>query len=399
MSNGQEIGMPDRRDLRCGVFIPPFCRAGVDATLAFQREFELVEHVDRIGFDEAWIGEHHSGGVELISSPELFIAAAAERTRRIRLGTGVISLPYHQPMMVADRVVQLDHQTRGRAMFGFGPGLLVSDAKMLGINPDVQRERMVEALEVILRLLDGEVVTYDCEWFKLDSAQLQLSPYSLPRPHIAVASAVTPSGGQLAGRFGLGLLGVAAASAKGFGTLGSNWEIAEREAAAKGQTVSRRDYRLVAPFHLAETREIALREVKEGFDKWAEYVRRISPLGPASLGMDSPDFINESGNGAIGTPDDAVRALERFWNQSGGFGCILVFGQTWASAEATHRSLKLFAEYVMPQFAGRNARRMASFDYLGRNVVDFSNAAKAAAEKTTAKYVAEEDARRKPGPP
>ena len=116
-----------RRDtLRCGVFVPPFCQRHADATLAIEREFELVEHLDRLGFDEAWIGEHHSGGTELIASPELFIAAAAERTQRIRLGTGVISLPYHHPMMVADRLVQLDHQTRGRAMFGFGSG----EAKM-----------------------------------------------------------------------------------------------------------------------------------------------------------------------------------------------------------------------------------------------------------------------------
>jgi limonene 1,2-monooxygenase len=381
------------RPLRCGIFIPPFCRRDADPTLALRREMELIEHLDLLGFDEAWIGEHHSGGIELIASPELFIAAAAERTRHIRLGTGVISLPYHHPLMVAGRLVQLDHQTRGRALFGFGPGLLVSDARMLGISPDTQRERMNEALEVIIRLLDGETVTRKTEWFELNEARLHVPPYTLPRPHIAVASSVTPSGGKLAGRFGLGLLGVAAASAKGFGMLGSNWEIAEQEAAAQGRVVDRSHYRLVAPFHIAPTREQALAEVKQGFEEWAEYTRRINPLGPASLGMDSPEFINESGNGAIGTPEDAVRSLERLWAQSGGFGCILTLGQTWASAAATKNSFRLLAEYVMPAFTRRNVWRRASYDWLGQNVAAFSEAARSAADKTIAKHMAERNSK------
>ena len=82
-----------------------------------------------------WFGEHHSGGYELIACPEVFIAAAAERTKHIRLGTGVVSLPYHHPLMVADRWVLLDHLTRGRVMFGTGPGALPSDAYMMGIDP------------------------------------------------------------------------------------------------------------------------------------------------------------------------------------------------------------------------------------------------------------------------
>lgn len=393
MTADSQLDEARRHTLRCGAFIPPFSRRDMDPTLALHREFELVEHLDRLGYDEAWIGEHHSGGIELIASPELFIAAAAERTRRIRLGTGVISLPYHHPLMVADRMVQLDHQTRGRAMFGVGAGLLTSDAKMLGIPTDKQRDRMVESLEVILRLLDGEVVTHHAEWFQLESARLHLSSYSRPRPPIAVASAVTPTGGKLAGQHGLGLLALAATSAQGFAVLGTNWEIAQREAAAHQQTLSRSEYRLVAPFHIAETRTQALTEVRDGFEEWADYTRHVSPIGPAALGMDSLDFINESGNGAIGTPDDALKALNRFWDQSGGFGCILHFGQNWANAEATKRSYAMFAEYVMPMFARRNARRLDSLQWLGDNVSTFSAASKDAADKSIAKHTAEGEAR------
>src|SRR5215210_5236732 len=157
--------MNKRERLRTGIFIPPHHPNDEDPTLAIHRDFELVEWLDRLGYDEAWIGEHHSGGYEIIASPEIFIAAAAERTKRIMLGTGVVSLPYHHPLLVADRIIQLDHQTRGRVMFGVGPGLLTSDAMMLGIAPDQQRARMQESLEIILRLFAGETITCESEWF------------------------------------------------------------------------------------------------------------------------------------------------------------------------------------------------------------------------------------------
>src|SRR6266481_4395129 len=114
--------------LRHGIFLPPFHPMEENPTACLDRDLELMVWLDRLGFHEAWIGEHHSAGFETISSPEIFIAIAAERTKFIRLGTGVISLPYHNPLMVADRIVQLDHHTRGRVMFGAGPGLLASDA-------------------------------------------------------------------------------------------------------------------------------------------------------------------------------------------------------------------------------------------------------------------------------
>ena len=93
-----------------------------EPTLALERDLELLQWLDQLGFDEAWIGEHHSAGWETIASPEVFMATAAERTRNLRLGTGVVSLPYHHPYMVANRMVLLDHLTRGRVMLGVGPG-------------------------------------------------------------------------------------------------------------------------------------------------------------------------------------------------------------------------------------------------------------------------------------
>src|SRR5213082_3121369 len=156
--------------MRFGIFLAPFHPVGQNPTLALQRDLELIERLDQLGYDEAWVGEHHSAGYEIIASPEVFIAVAAERTRRIRFGTGVSSIPYHQPLMLADRMVLLDHLTRGRVMLGCGPGALPSDAFMMGIDPGRQRDMMEEGLEAILRLFAGEIVTMETDWFTLREA-------------------------------------------------------------------------------------------------------------------------------------------------------------------------------------------------------------------------------------
>src|SRR5271168_5318835 len=241
--------------LKFGIFLAPFHPVGQNPTLALERDLQLVEHLDALGFDEAWFGEHHSAGYEIIASPEVFIAAAAERTKHIRLGTGVSSLPSHHPFMLADRINQLDHMTRGRVMFGVGPGALSSDAYMMGIPIARQRDMMDEALDVLVRLLRGEEVSHESDWFKLNRARLQMSPYSRPRVEIAVASQVSPTGARAAGKHGLGLLSLGATSDGGFNALASNWAIAEGQAAAHGTKVDRAAWRLVGPMHVAETRE------------------------------------------------------------------------------------------------------------------------------------------------
>src|SRR3954471_12190398 len=131
----------------------PFHPAGGNPTLALEPDLQLIEHLDRLGYEEAWIGEHHSAGTEIIASPEIFIAAAAARTRHIKLGTGVISASYHHPLWVAERAVLLDHLLRGRFMLGLGPGSLPSDAAMIGIDPADQRQALEEDTEVLVRLL------------------------------------------------------------------------------------------------------------------------------------------------------------------------------------------------------------------------------------------------------
>jgi limonene 1,2-monooxygenase len=344
------------RPLRFGIFMAPFHPAGQNPTLALERDLELIVRLDELGYDEAWIGEHHSAGLEIISSPEVFIAAAAQRTRHIRLGTGVCSLPYHHPLMLADRMVLLDHLTRGRVMFGVGPGALPSDAYMMGIDPATQRERMEESLGAIMALLTSEEpVSMQTDWFTLREARLQLRPYTHPHFEVAVAATVSPAGPRTAGRYGVGLLSLGATSMGGFAVLGDHWKIWNDQAQAFGHQVDRSTWRLVGPMHVARTRKQAFEEVEYGIHEWIDYFRNVVALPLAPEEPDPrkwPQALVESGAAVIGAPDDAVAQLERLKKQSGGFGCFLIMANDWVERQASLASYELLAKEVFPRFQG-----------------------------------------------
>ncbi|HWX51418.1 MAG TPA: LLM class flavin-dependent oxidoreductase [Roseomonas sp.] len=341
-----------KRGLKFGIFLAPFHRLGDNPTLAMARDIEMIELLDRLGYDEAWIGEHHSAGWEIIASPELIIAAAAERTKHIRLGSGVTSLPYHHPFLVAQRFVQLDHMTRGRAMLGCGPGALVSDAYMLGIDPATQRRRMDEALEAIMALLrcDGPV-TRKTDWFEMNEARLHLRPYSDPHFPIAVASTLTPSGPTVAGKHGVGILSLGAGMPGGPAALPGQWRIAEEAAARHGKTISREDWRLVMNVHVAETDEKAMEEVRVG-ERLETVTYFEDALGrPPGRSEDPLTDGVRSGTTLVGSPDTVARGIENLIEKSeGGFGGFLFRANDWADREQTWRSYELFARWVMPRF-------------------------------------------------
>lgn len=352
--------------MKFGIFLAPFHRVGENPTLALRRDLKLIEQLDELGYDEAWIGEHHSYARELIADPCVFIAAAAERTRRIKLGTGVISLPYHHPFIVADRMVFLDHLTEGRAMLGVGPGALVSDAYMMGIDPLVQRQRMHEALDAIMALLRSrEPVTMETEWFTLRDARLQLANYTLPHLPVAVAASFTPTGPAAAGKHGIGLLSVAGVANDAFER---TWGWAEEAAAESGQTIDRAEWRVVIPVHVAETRERALDDVREGFKRQAYVGDRKTPGGPTgspfAAGASTIEEAAERGSVIIGTPEDAIEAVERILERSGGLGGILFLAHEWANTEATLHSYELWARYVAPHFQGQLGTIVANRDWI-----------------------------------
>lgn len=368
------MAIPSR--MQFGAFLAPHHPVGMHPTLQFAQDLDLVEHLDRLGLDEFWCGEHHSSGWEMIGSPEMFLAAAGQRSHTIRLGTGVVSLPYHHPFNVAQRIVQLDHMTRGRAMFGTGPGALPSDARTLNIDPMTQRDRQDEAMGVIIRLLNGEErFSYDCDWFTLNDARLQILPLQ-ERVPMATASSISPSGMQLAGKYGCGVLSIASNSTAGIQALPTQWSFAEEAAAQHGQTVDRRNWRVLMSFHLAESREQARNEAVDGLQRWHnEY--NVWTLGrPGAKHVDDKwalmDEISSAGSAAggaavIGTPDDMIASIRHLQELTGGFGVVLGFVHDWANREATFRSWELFAKYVVPEVNGMLTGLRESMAYIHDN--------------------------------
>jgi len=358
-----------RRGMQFGIFLAPFHRLGDNPTLAISRDVEMIEWLDRLGYDEAWIGEHHSAGWETIASPELIIAAAAERTKHIRLGSGVTSLPYHHPFLVAQRFVQLDHMTRGRAMLGCGPGALVSDAYMLGIDATTQRRRMDEALEAIMALLacDGPV-TRKTDWFEMREARLHLRPYSDPHFPIAVASTLTPAGPAVAGKHGVGMLSLGAGMPGGPSALPGQWKIAEDAAAAHGKTISRRDWRLVMNVHVAETDEQAMADVKIG-ERLETVTYFEDALGrPPGRSQDPLTDGVKAGTTLVGSPETVAQGIEKLLEASdGGFGGLMFRANDWANREQTWRSYELFARWVMPRFQQSLETVRGSYDWAVAN--------------------------------
>jgi limonene 1,2-monooxygenase len=259
--------------------------------------------------------------------------------------------------MVADRIVLLDHLTRGRINFGVGPGGHISDAMMLGLDPGTLRERMAEALRVIVRLMtDSAPLSIQSEWFTLNDAVLQLRPYQQPTPPIAVTSMESPAGMRLAGEFGAGVLSLTVAKSTGGAVdLRRQWQEAEHSAELAGTRVDRRDWRLVIPVHIAETRRQALDDTRvAGARHMLDYVEattgRPCPVpGPPERIVEQ---MAELGAWVIGTPDDLVEVISRLREMSGGFGTVLFWGHEWAPIDAVRRSHELIARYVMPRFQG-----------------------------------------------
>lgn len=359
--------------LRFGVFFAPFHPVGQSPTLALEYDLERTVELDRLGYDEVWFGEHHSGGYELIGCPEIFIAAAAERTRHIKLGTGVVSLPYHHPWLVADRINLLDHLTRGRLIFGAGPGALPSDAYIMGINPVDQRRMMEESLEAILALYrSDEPVSRQTDWFTMRDARLQMRPYTHPHPEVAVAAMISPSGPRLAGTHGVSLLSLSMSVAEGFAAVGQAWGVVEEMAAkAVAPAPDRRTWRVLGTMHLAATRDRAIDDCTYGLEAFADYFGGGAGFVPLANqvggGPRTPrDYVEayaESGNVVIGTPDDAIAYIEGLIEQSGGFGTFLLLGHDWADRDATLDSYRLFSREVIPHFQGHLGAPRASHEW------------------------------------
>jgi limonene 1,2-monooxygenase len=372
--------------LRFGAFLAPHHPIGEHPMLQFQRDIALVEQLDKLGYDEFWCGEHHSSGWEMIASPEMFLAAAAQKTHRIKLATGVVSLPYHHPFHVAQRMVQLDYMSGGRAIFGSGPGALASDAHTLGVDPMLLRDRQDEAIGVIRRLFAGERVTYKSDWFQMNDAALQLLPLQEEMP-FAVASQISPSGMTLAGKHGIGIISIGSLSDEGLNALPTQWSFAEAAAKKHGQVVDRANWRVLLSWHIAETREKAREQARDGLLRHHnEYITDTLQRPGARHFKDGDKAVDamafsKGAAATIGTPDDLIERIKSVIDISGGFGTVVGFVHDWANPENTARSWDMVARYVMPEINGYMAGLRKSRAFVAENRQYFDRARQAVMAK------------------
>jgi limonene 1,2-monooxygenase len=283
-------------------------------------------------------------------------------------------------------------------MLGCGPGQLVTDAFMLGIEPAEQRRMMAEALEVIVPLLRGEVVTRKTDWFDLQNASSQLPPYQWPSPEVAVAGAISPTGAIAAGRHGVGLLSLAASGPEGYEALPRHWEVCEETAAKHGTAVDRSNWRLVVPMHIAETREQALSDMEWGTLKLARYMEALGGAPPPFAGSTAQMLEAWMGPGlpifgklTCGTPDDAIALIESLHGKSGGFGTVLFLVHNCANPAATRKSYELIARHVVPAVNGRNQLRERSMAWATANASTFMPALAGGIEKAIDEYERERE--------
>lgn len=349
--------------LRFGVQLFPYHKPWIDPAAQFADDLKLIQHLDRLGYDEVWIGEHHSTGWQNIAAPELLIAAAAQHTSNITFGTGVSSLPYHHPFLLADRIVQLSHIVRGRFIWGVGVGSLAQDAHMIGVDPMEQRRMTDESLEAIVALLryDGPV-TRKTDWFELNDAQLHLRPYN-GELDIRVASMLSPSGPRLAGKYGTGIFQFGVIGAADDNPIAQTWAIAEESAELHGQTVDRDRWSALHMIHIAETEEEAREQARWGLQPWVRYMLGILPV--AETDPDDFDGLVDELNASIfviGTPEMARERIQTILDASGGLGTIVIGNTEIARPQAARDSFELLAREVFPHFTGQVAPRMAAVE-------------------------------------
>lgn len=345
--------------MKFSLFMMPLHHPTENPSLAFDRDISLIHYADELGFDEFFIGEHHSGGWETMPAPEMVLAKASAHAQRIRLGTSVLSLPFHHPFHVAERMAFLDHLTRGRVILGVGPCNLITDKRLFNLPDDKLHPMMAESVDIIVRLLESaEPIDYDGRFWQLKQMRLQLRSYQQPRLPLAIASSGHPISLELAGKYGMLLLSPAGKNKRNNQTKVDQWNTVAAHAAQHGVVASRENWRLATCIYLADSRAEAWRDVEESIARDMEYFFAIGLKAPYESypGQPAHEITPRSGadrrDWIIGTPEDAIREIERLQAETGGFGGLLLTTHEWASTEKLRRSYELFARYVMPHFRG-----------------------------------------------
>ncbi len=335
----------------------------------YQRDVEQIVLADRLGFREAWVGEHLTERWENAPAPDLLLAQALALTKDIRLGTGVTLLALHNPVYLAHRLAMLDHMARGRFQWGIGGGAIPTDLALFGLdpaNPAAVRARSAEVLDVVLQLWASQGrFTYHGKFFDIDTPVFDpvkdrgyyMKPYQLPHPPIAVAASTPDSGSmRMAGQRGFIPM---SSSLLSRAYLKDHWRLVETGAASTGRTAERGDWRVARDVLVGPTSAVARERARAVLG--GNYVRHQLPNRVGTIQMTSTkldpampdeavtvDYLMDN-VWIVGDPSECVDQIERLHAESGGFGTLLSITTDSDDAGWDHESLRLLMERVAPR--------------------------------------------------
>ncbi len=355
--------------MQTGCFMMPLHPPGADFSVTVEHDLDQIVHLDRLGYSEAWIGEHFTTEWENIPAPDLFIAQALERTTQIKLGTGVSCMPNHNPFVLAHRIAQLDHMAKGRFQWGVGAGGFPGDLTAFGYGEDRKDNRamMRKAVTDVLNLWnDPAPGDYANEFYEYTvpepepgiGLRIHMQPLQKPHPPIGIAG-VTPSSGSLAAAGARGWLPLSINLVPNW-VLKTHWEAYSEGAQKAGRTPNRADWRIAREVFIADTTEAARQEVRNGVMRrdWEEYfwpllkrddMLKLTKIDPNMADEDCTVEYMMDNVWLVGSPDDVAEKLNRTYEEVGGFGVLLIMAHDWSPLDAWQRSAELLQKEVIPQ--------------------------------------------------
>lgn len=368
--------------VKLGMFAMPIHHPDKDYQTLLREDQDSVILADKLGFTEYYMGEHHTSLLERVTSPLMFLASVVDRTKNIRLGTGVINLPQMHPVAVASNAAMFDQLCGGRFIMGIGPGSLISDVEAFGLTQaDVRSKMMFESIDMVQKIwaldppfeLKGDYWTVSLKdglWpeFKIGWVP---KPKQLPHPPIAVAL-VTPksSTAKVAGQ-------------KGWIPMSSNfihrrylrehWESYASGAEAAGQKPDASKWRVVRCCLVTESQgetDDYLATPGTSIDYYYEFFRFNLSKGRGALFMLKPDLAMSDEEATVnaivrsqviaGTPKRVLEQLVALREEIGHFGTLIMTSHDWDKPKMWQRSMELMATEVMPKFASHAAEKSAA---------------------------------------
>ena len=359
--------------MQFGLFMMPLHPPYRSIADSYDRDLDLIVTADRLGYHEAWIGEHITERWENAPSPELLIAKALAMTERIILATGVTLLCLHNPVELAHRIAMLDHLARGRFYWGIGARAIPTDLELFGLDPEKGtevRERSREVLEIVLKIWESEgKFSYHGKYFDISAPELDpvrerglyIKPYQQPHPPIGVAS--TSLGSDSSRDVGARGWIPMSSSILTSNHLRGHWNVVEEGAASTGRVADRGQWRIARDVLVAETPELARERAKQVLER--NYLQHQLPnrtpglLAASKIDPEMPDeavdvdYMMEH-IWIVGDPKECADRIRRLYEDVGGFGTLLAITQDPDDHQWEHRCLELLMEEVGPRISDLN---------------------------------------------